>query len=204
MGYTFLYSGHLERTIQLYHMMPDLVKLIIADGDNAFDCFLDDENCVLSRQNPDGIPAWKMFSFNFWPRSETPLGRKWTLSPEDVSCCSTIYLWHPIYLHGSSALLMDTLQPPTSVIVWNIHVWHNLSSSTKIGKIVHTYWRKIWPSSGKTGNGHGLPAFSKLPWKPPVYNSFWVQPMTSKAPVHLFPAVSQTLVLWHNRPLWMP
>jgi len=82
MGYTFLYTNNMQRTVQLYQIMPDLVKMIISEGDDAFKCLEDEENCILSTQNPDGIPAWKIFSFSFWPYSANPLGGNWTLSPE--------------------------------------------------------------------------------------------------------------------------
>lgn len=82
MGYTFLYANNMDRVIQLYHMMPSLVKSILTDGDDASKCFEDEENCILSAQNPDGIPAWKIFSFYFWIDPDNPLGRNWTLSPE--------------------------------------------------------------------------------------------------------------------------
>ena len=85
MGYTFLYTLNIERTVQLYHMMPELIKAIIMEGSDAHACFEDEQNCVLSGRNPDGIPAWKIFSFHFWTGSDNPLGRNWTLSPEDVS-----------------------------------------------------------------------------------------------------------------------
>lgn len=85
MGYTFLYTLNIERTVQLYHMMPELIKAVIVESSDARACFEDEQNCVLSGRNPDGIPAWKIFSFHFWAGSDNPLGRNWTLSPEDVS-----------------------------------------------------------------------------------------------------------------------
>jgi hypothetical protein len=75
----------MERIIQLYHMIPDLVMAIIVESHETFTCFEDEENCILSSGNPHGIPAWKLFSFHFWPGSDNPLGRNWTLSPEDVN-----------------------------------------------------------------------------------------------------------------------
>jgi len=66
-------------------MIPDMVKAVIVESDDAFICFEDEENCILSSRNPDGIPAWKIFSLHFWTDAGNPLGRKWTLSPEEVS-----------------------------------------------------------------------------------------------------------------------
>jgi hypothetical protein len=85
MGYTFLYSVNMQRTLQLYQLMPDLVKMVIVEVPDSFDCFQNEEDCILSSQNPDGIPAWKIFTFYFWTGQNNPLGRNWTLSPEEVS-----------------------------------------------------------------------------------------------------------------------
>jgi hypothetical protein len=82
----------MDRVIQLYHMMPNLVKSILTDGDDASKCFEDEENCILSAQNPDGIPAWKIFSFSFWRYSANPLGGNWTLSPEAVGLYPATHL----------------------------------------------------------------------------------------------------------------
>jgi hypothetical protein len=85
MGYTFLFASSVEQTVQFYHMMPDLVKAIFMEPPDSNVCFEDEENCVLSARNPDGIPAWKIFSFHFWAFPANPLGHNWTLSPENVS-----------------------------------------------------------------------------------------------------------------------
>jgi hypothetical protein len=83
MGYSYLYSEGLSHTLYLYRMFPDLVKLIIAETDTSKACF-EDNACVRNKDNPSGIPAWKIFSFFFWVPAGNPLGHKWTLSPEDV------------------------------------------------------------------------------------------------------------------------
>jgi len=85
MGYTFLYSSSMGQTVQLYHMIPNLVKVVIMESDDTFVCFEDEENCILSVANPEGIPAWKILSFHFWSDAGNPLGRKWTLSPEEYA-----------------------------------------------------------------------------------------------------------------------
>ncbi|KAF7352263.1 Glycosyltransferase family 18 protein [Mycena venus] len=82
MGYTYLYSPHIEWTIQLYQMFPDLVKAILVEGEDSKYCF-EDVDCIMNSENPYGLPAWKIFSFAFWVQSANPLGHKWTLSPED-------------------------------------------------------------------------------------------------------------------------
>src|ERR1700691_1012978 len=118
MGYTFLYTHNMDRTIQLYHMMPDLVKAIILDGDDASKCFEDEDDCIRSAQNPDGIPAWKMFSFSFWTGPDNPLGRNWTLSPELVSRY-TLFGSYSHSFRDLSTLLKATPQTPISAIVLN-------------------------------------------------------------------------------------
>ncbi|KAJ7291724.1 hypothetical protein C8J57DRAFT_1588283 [Mycena rebaudengoi] len=82
LGYTYIYSPNNERTLQLYHIFRGLVKAIFLDGGDTNACFKD-AKCILSPQNPSGIPVWKMFSFNWWTGAEGPLGHKWTLNPED-------------------------------------------------------------------------------------------------------------------------
>ena len=114
MGYTFLYSSDMGGTVQLYHMMPDLVKAVIVDADPTFDCFEDDANCILASTNPDGIPAWKLFSFHFWPSPGHPLGRGWTLAPEDVSgCFCYVFLAPHIYPHEFSTFSTVPQETPT-------------------------------------------------------------------------------------------
>jgi hypothetical protein len=95
MGYTYLYTHNAEHTVQLYRMLPDLVKIIIVDGQESFRCFHDTDNCQVSERNPAGIPAWKIFSFYFWSDSQNPLGDKWTVAPEDYE---SIGIGHNTYL----------------------------------------------------------------------------------------------------------
>ena len=87
MGYTIVYTPYpsLQYAIEFYKMFPDLVKLIIMDSKDSFDCYGDRHHCVASESNPTGIPPWKVLSFGFWTGSHNPLGLKWTLSPEDYS-----------------------------------------------------------------------------------------------------------------------
>ena len=66
-------------------MLPDLVRMIIMDDWEVFNCVDDIEDCVLTDKNPTGIPSWKLFTFNFWPHNAHPLGSPWNLSPEDYS-----------------------------------------------------------------------------------------------------------------------
>jgi len=95
MGYTYLYTAVATQTIQLYQMLPDLVKIIFVDPDESFRCFHDTDNCVMSKKNPAGIPSWKIFSFLFWSMPRNPLGEKWTVSPENYD---GVGLGHNTYL----------------------------------------------------------------------------------------------------------
>ncbi|KAJ7194606.1 hypothetical protein GGX14DRAFT_576305 [Mycena pura] len=78
--------------MELYRMFPDLVKAIQVEGEDSRACF-SDPFCVLSKQNPYGISAWKMLPFSFWAQPDNPLGSKWTLSPEDVPGTCRIPTW---------------------------------------------------------------------------------------------------------------
>lgn len=63
--------------------MPDLVKVVIR---NRPALCQRDPKCVKSAANPLGIPAWKLFDFEFYPSPEgkhmdaTLLGGKWILA----------------------------------------------------------------------------------------------------------------------------
>jgi len=87
MGYTVIYTPYpsLVHAVQFYKIFPDLVKLVIMDSKDAFDCHDDLHNCIVSESNPTGISPWKVFSFIFWSGPHNPLGLKWTLSPENYS-----------------------------------------------------------------------------------------------------------------------
>lgn len=75
----------MDRTIQLYQTFPHLVKAVIVEDSEAFSCFANTADCIMSERNPGGIPAWKMFSFAFWAPPSNPLGPSWTLNPEDYT-----------------------------------------------------------------------------------------------------------------------
>jgi hypothetical protein len=69
----------------MYLMFPDLVVAVFMDSSEAHECFIHTADCVLSELNPDGIPAWKIFSFSWWPPAANDLGNEWTFSPENYS-----------------------------------------------------------------------------------------------------------------------
>jgi hypothetical protein len=83
MGYSVLFAPNVERAVQLYHIFHDLVRVVIMHPEQVKQCWGHDA-CLRTQDNPAGIPVWKIFAFHFWPGAATPLGTKWTLSPEDV------------------------------------------------------------------------------------------------------------------------
>ncbi|KAE9392831.1 hypothetical protein BT96DRAFT_967329 [Gymnopus androsaceus JB14] len=95
MGYTTFFAPYNEALVRVYSQFPDLVKIIIMNGDKAYSCF-DDPRCIKGPENPLGIPLWKILSFAYWPVSEHPLGNSWTLSPEKYSWLDNVYLGYSI------------------------------------------------------------------------------------------------------------
>lgn len=108
MGYTYLYTHErAERAVQLYvalfphhfppfkprpttdparyQLFPEFVVAVLMEAQSAQECFDDTSGCVKSGHHPDGIPAWKLFSFYFWTTANHPLGTRWTLSPENYT-----------------------------------------------------------------------------------------------------------------------
>ncbi|KAF7313104.1 hypothetical protein MKEN_00996300 [Mycena kentingensis (nom. inval.)] len=99
LGYTILYSTtpHLQRTVQLYQTLPNLISMVLLDVGDMMTCFNDASAlCVKTNDNPDGIPAWKMFTFNWWEDSAHPLDGRWDLSPEAYPGSDHTYLGYSI------------------------------------------------------------------------------------------------------------
>jgi hypothetical protein len=84
MGYSVLFVLNMEFAVHLYHIFGSLVKIVIATPDQSQHYFRS-LTCARSAENPAGIPVWKIFSQVFWGSPANPLGKKWTLNPEDVS-----------------------------------------------------------------------------------------------------------------------
>ncbi|KAJ7639424.1 hypothetical protein FB45DRAFT_977204 [Roridomyces roridus] len=81
MGYSVLFSSSTDRTVQLYHIFQDLVKLIIVEAEESI--YMWEHDIVKTAENPSGVPGWLIFSFAFWQWIANPMGPKWTLNPED-------------------------------------------------------------------------------------------------------------------------
>ncbi|KAJ7758379.1 hypothetical protein B0H16DRAFT_1535994 [Mycena metata] len=95
LGYSYLYAINQAHTSQLYNIFREIVPLIIFNVPDDTTCFHDQE-CVLTKNRPHGIPAWKIFSFHFWDSPANPLGKKWTMSPENVKSSGNTYLGYSI------------------------------------------------------------------------------------------------------------
>ncbi|KAF7303981.1 hypothetical protein MIND_00629100 [Mycena indigotica] len=84
LSYSILYSAvDLQRTIQLYRTFPTLIIMVILNPDDVDRCFNSPNiMCHKTTNNPEGIPAWKIFSFNWWTVGSHLLDERWILSPE--------------------------------------------------------------------------------------------------------------------------
>ncbi|KAF8156716.1 hypothetical protein B0H34DRAFT_750525 [Crassisporium funariophilum] len=63
LGYTTLFANSFEEALYQYRMFPELVKVVIRN--KAGECH-QDPKCVKGHTNPTGIPAWKIFDFEFF------------------------------------------------------------------------------------------------------------------------------------------
>ncbi|KAF8882177.1 hypothetical protein CPB84DRAFT_1791109 [Gymnopilus junonius] len=82
LGYTTFFANSFEEALQQYRMFPDLVKVVIRN--KAGECH-SDAKCVKGPRNPSGIPAWKIFDFEFFASygghfQASLLKGKWILS----------------------------------------------------------------------------------------------------------------------------
>ncbi|KIY43907.1 hypothetical protein FISHEDRAFT_52233 [Fistulina hepatica ATCC 64428] len=82
MHYSVLFAPTIDDIVDYWERYPDNVRVIIADGDQIIDCVAQDW-CLKNEANPGGIPLWRLFAFHFWAGPMHPLGRPWTLSPEN-------------------------------------------------------------------------------------------------------------------------
>ncbi|TEB28048.1 hypothetical protein FA13DRAFT_1633750 [Coprinellus micaceus] len=83
MGYTTIFADSFEEALAIYRHFPSLVSVVIRN--NAGECH-SDPKCVMSEANPTGIPAWKIFDFEYFPATTTGyiegslMKGKWVLS----------------------------------------------------------------------------------------------------------------------------
>jgi hypothetical protein len=135
LNYTLLYAYGAMDALQIYQQIPDLVPVVILEGDALAGCVkrnaetaseTDSNDAPGTWQAPDrigcvkrpgfeeGIPVWKLFAFHFWPGPNSALGGNWTLSPEDYGS------WMPNkgnYYLGKSPLFLvaSVFCPPSSI-----------------------------------------------------------------------------------------
>lgn len=83
LGYTTLFANSFEEALEQYRMFPELVKIVVRQW--AGDCHADPQ-CVKGPDNPSGIPAWKIFDFEYFTSPHGSHARasllkgKWILS----------------------------------------------------------------------------------------------------------------------------
>ncbi|KZP09351.1 glycosyltransferase family 18 protein [Athelia psychrophila] len=169
LGYTFLYASSLDRAVQLYQLFPTLVRAMVVEPEEADDCWLDTAHCLLSDENPDGIPAWKIFTFMFWTGPANPLGRRWTLSPEDYALEGHTPNIHLGYSVEPSCLLQPFLPapdrpsaPPQAYLMtkrlaflnaaWPAHFFAAAQNATGISFVMGASW------DGREGDGAEPPS----------------------------------------------
>lgn len=75
--------SHLLLSPTLLLLSSTLFSVVIVKGENTWNCF-NSPACIKSDENPFGIPIWSVFAHHFWPSSNHPLGRQWTLSPDQA------------------------------------------------------------------------------------------------------------------------
>nr|XP_019012094.1 uncharacterized protein I206_02933 [Kwoniella pini CBS 10737]OCF50875.1 hypothetical protein I206_02933 [Kwoniella pini CBS 10737] len=108
LNYTLLYSFGPMDTLTLYQGLKDKVQTILWEGGELKRCLARNETnwetlendftpgtfqnttsnrfgCIKRLGYEEGIPIEKSFTFHFWSGPENPLGRQFTLSPEDYA-----------------------------------------------------------------------------------------------------------------------
>ncbi|THV05092.1 hypothetical protein K435DRAFT_774077 [Dendrothele bispora CBS 962.96] len=93
-NYFMLWDGY-DHLNKAYKHYGEIVTHVWSNDDHVIWCVNDTVTCIESPENPDGIPAWKLFTFTFWgsprgwqnfrapraPWSFNPLGGEWNLVP---------------------------------------------------------------------------------------------------------------------------
>ncbi|KAF7323881.1 hypothetical protein MKEN_00609500 [Mycena kentingensis (nom. inval.)] len=99
LGYTLIQVDSFPELVRVYNYFPDLVKVIFMDDFEIFGCFRDQDACLQTARNPNGIPGYKMLAFYFWTWPRHPLGPRWIVSPENYNNMSQWEMPSPnIYL----------------------------------------------------------------------------------------------------------
>jgi len=100
LNYTLLYAYGTMDALTMYQAIPDLIPVVILESATLKNCidrntttadetddgegaWQTDVGCIKRKGFEEGIPIWKTFPFHFWAGPATPMGRNWTLSPEN-------------------------------------------------------------------------------------------------------------------------
>ncbi|KAJ7265868.1 hypothetical protein B0H12DRAFT_173853 [Mycena haematopus] len=125
LGYTVLYAESLREAVQVYRLLPDLVRIVIVDDWHSFMCWQDKHECLRTEQNPTGIPGYKLLSFYFWPFPRHPLGPRWILSPEPYhlqtaseSVANNTYLGYSIEASCAQQRYLSPHERPSPPRAW--------------------------------------------------------------------------------------
>ncbi|KAJ3525465.1 hypothetical protein NMY22_g10567 [Coprinellus aureogranulatus] len=88
LGYTVLVTEGWAEAPFIYSLYGPLIQLVI--GERPGKCIYNPK-CIKSTENPDGIPIWKIFDMNYFPKLDwfgtptdgTPLGGPWIITAVD-------------------------------------------------------------------------------------------------------------------------
>nr|XP_019043734.1 hypothetical protein I302_08315 [Kwoniella bestiolae CBS 10118]OCF22664.1 hypothetical protein I302_08315 [Kwoniella bestiolae CBS 10118] len=76
------YNADMRKTVELWGILKGNVRMVLADPDQVNVCYEHtDQKCVKTRENEEGIEAWRVLSFWYWDDPANPLGTQFTLSP---------------------------------------------------------------------------------------------------------------------------
>lgn len=64
LGYTVIHVEDLQEAVQVYRLLPNLVRIVIVDDWDSFLCWKDKQGCLRTEQNPTGIPGYKVRSLD--------------------------------------------------------------------------------------------------------------------------------------------
>ncbi len=123
LNHTLIYTFGVMDTLHVYQSLSDMISIVIWEAALLDKCVkrnnenyqesefpdqaatgewqVGDKGCIKREGFPEGIPVWKSFSFHFWPSAESPLGHRWTLSPEEYKVgngAGNYYLGEPCFV----------------------------------------------------------------------------------------------------------
>ncbi|KAF9530041.1 hypothetical protein CPB83DRAFT_905608 [Crepidotus variabilis] len=158
MGYTTLFANSFEEALAQYRMFPDLVQVVVRN--RAGECHADSK-CVKGPSNPDGIPAWKIFDFEYFPNPEgghyhaSLMKGKWILSANPDKTNDT-----PLQYIGFS-MEDECLQRPAKPLAERSHrIWVLMKQLTYVYDGRFAWNRSFFSTASSTDPSspiHGVP-----------------------------------------------